>query len=72
MTHVDGNTERNQNKNTLLWQPQTCFIHMNVSFTENKLGGNKQLQGFLGILQATFTVYHWHHLFYFMVFYLQN
>lgn len=45
---------------------------MNASFTENDTEGNKQLQGFLGILQATCTVYHWHHLFYFMVFYLQN
>lgn len=39
-TTVDGKrekTERKQNKNTLLWQPQTCFIHMNVSFTETTL-----------------------------------
>lgn len=33
-------------------------------------GGDKQLQGFLGIRQVTCSVNRWHHLFFFMVFYL--
>lgn len=51
---------------TNMFYSHECIFH------RDKTGGNKQLQGFLGFLQATCTVYHWHHFFYFMVFYLQN
>lgn len=52
--------------------------HKHVLFTwmyhsqRQQYWGNKQLRGFLGILQGICTVYHWHHLLYFMVFYLQK
>lgn len=51
---------------TNMFYSHECIFH------RDKTEENKQLQGFLGILLATCTVYHWHHLFYFMVFYLQN
>lgn len=70
MITVDGNKEEIQKATKI----KTHFYdnHKHVLFTWMYLS-QRQNKGFVGILQAyEQLVYHWHHIHYFMVFYLWN
>lgn len=50
---------------TNMFYSHECIFHRDKT-------GEINNNGFPGILQVTCIVYHWHHLFYYVVFYLQN